>query len=57
MQRLTRSSAPSMPNNEIIIVGYKNLCFSNAATNDVFVRPDMYKIVEENEGKLINFFY
>ncbi|CEF71630.1 JmjC domain-containing protein [Strongyloides ratti] len=55
MQRLTRSSAPSMPNNEIIIVGYKNLCFSNAATNDVFVRPDMYKIVEENEEFDINY--
>uniref|UniRef100_A0A0K0FRC6 ATP-dependent DNA helicase n=1 Tax=Strongyloides venezuelensis TaxID=75913 RepID=A0A0K0FRC6_STRVS len=49
MSRITRSNARPIQKNEITIRGYEFLNFSNAITNEIFLRPDMYKIINDNE--------
>ncbi|CEF60612.1 JmjC domain-containing protein [Strongyloides ratti] len=56
MSRITRSNTYHIQKNEITIRGYELLNFSNAKTSENFLRPDMYKIINENEELDMNYF-
>uniref|UniRef100_A0A0K0G382 JmjC domain-containing protein n=1 Tax=Strongyloides venezuelensis TaxID=75913 RepID=A0A0K0G382_STRVS len=56
MSRITRSNARPIQKSKITIRGYEFLNFSNAMTNETFLRPDMYKIINDDEELDKNYF-